>query len=88
MLITYTLMLIEGILEDNRNRIQYLVSIQRSHNKGKKEDLVKLLLNFVKKCQEQDQRDLACRILAMLIEAHEYKNCDEDSKAFLIWLLN
>ena len=26
-LITYTLMLIDGILEDNRNRIQYLVSI-------------------------------------------------------------
>lgn len=46
-LITFTLLLIDGILEDNRNRIQYLISIQRSHKKEKKEDLVGVLLSFL-----------------------------------------
>jgi hypothetical protein len=41
------LLLIDGILEDNRSRIQYLVSIQRSHKKDKKEDLIAVLNSFL-----------------------------------------
>ena len=41
------LLLIDGILEDNRSRIQYLVNIQRSHKKEKKEDLIGVLNSFL-----------------------------------------
>lgn len=41
------LLLIDGILEDNRSRIQYLVNIQRSHKKEKKEDLIAVLNSFL-----------------------------------------
>lgn len=88
-LVTLALLLIDGILEDNRSRIQYLVSIQRSHKKEKKEDLIGVLLSFLYQNNEQqnDQRDLAAHILSMLIEAHEYKNCVSESRQFLNWLL-
>ena len=46
-LVNYALMLIDGILEDSRVRIQYLVNIQRSHKKEKKEDLIGLLNSFL-----------------------------------------
>ena len=46
-LVTFALMLIDGILEDSRGRIQYLVGIQRSHKKDKKEDLIGLLNSFL-----------------------------------------
>jgi hypothetical protein len=70
MLITYALLLIDGILEDNRSRIQYLVGIQRSHKKEKKEDLIGILTSFLYQNNDKDssQRDIASHILAMLIE--------------------
>jgi len=46
-LVTFALMLIDGILEDSRTRIQYLVGIQRSHKRDKKEDLIGLLNSFL-----------------------------------------
>ena len=39
-LVTMALLMIDGILEDKRTRIQFLVNIQRSHKKEKKEDLI------------------------------------------------
>jgi V-type H+-transporting ATPase subunit H len=33
------------------------------------------------------QKDLAAHILSQLIEAHEYKNCEEQARQFLNWLL-
>lgn len=69
-LVTFALMLIDGILEDSRSRIQYLVNIQRSHKKEKKEDLIGVLNSFLwqNNSKETEQRDLASHILAMLIE--------------------
>ena len=88
-LVTFSLLLIDGILEDNRSRINYLLAIQRSHKKDKKEDLIDVLQSFLthNTAQENDQRDLASHILAMLIEAHEYKNCQQHARSFLNWLL-
>lgn len=47
------------------------------------------MLSFLYQNNEQsnDQRDVASHILAMLIEAHEYKNCANESRQFLNWLL-
>lgn len=52
-LVTLALLLIDGILEDSRSRIQYLVNIQRSHKKEKKEDLIGVLLSFLYQNNEQ-----------------------------------
>lgn len=64
------LLLIDGILEDKRSRIQALVNIQRSHKKEKKEDLIAVLNSFLHQnnAKTNDQRDLAAHILAQLIE--------------------
>lgn len=65
------------------------MSIQRSHKKEKKEDLIAILSSFLwqNAAKENDQRDLASHILAMLIEAHEYKNCPQQAKEFMNYLL-
>lgn len=88
-LVNYALMLIDGILEDSRTRIQYLVNIQRSHKKEKKEDLIGVLNSFLWQNNQSEtlQRDLASHILAMMIEAHEYKNCHIEAKQFMNWLI-
>ncbi len=69
-LVTMALLLIDGILEDKRSRIQFLVNIQRSHNKDKKVDLIQVLNSFLHQNNNKsnDQRDLAAHILAQLIE--------------------
>ena len=69
-LITYALLLIDGILEEKRSRIQILVNIQQSKNKNRQEDLIAVLLSFIwqNNREETVQRDLASHILAMLIE--------------------
>ena len=46
-LITYALLLIDGILEEKRSRIQILVNIQQSKNKNRQEDLIAVLLSFI-----------------------------------------
>jgi len=63
-------LLIDGILEEKRSRIQILVNIQQSKNKNRQEDLIAVLLSFIwqNNREETVQRDLASHILAMLIE--------------------
>lgn len=67
---TLALLIIDGILEDNRSRIQFLVNIQKSKNKEKHVDLIGILNSFlwISSNQTTEQRDLAAHILAMLIE--------------------
>jgi hypothetical protein len=70
--------LIDGILEEKRSRIEHLVSIQRTNKKNNHEDLIGVLNSFLWTYKQStiEQRDLASHILAQLIEAHEYKNCE------------
>ena len=69
-LVTFALLMIDGILEERRSRIEYLIDIQGSSNKKKKEDLIGTLISFLFKNggPVTVQRDLACHILAQLIE--------------------
>lgn len=46
-LLTYTLCLINGIIEDRRIRIKYLVGIQKSKNDEKQKDLIGILNSFI-----------------------------------------
>ena len=65
-LVTFALLLIDGMLEEKRSRIQYLVNIQRSHKKEKREDLIAVLNSFLwtHNSEHVVQRDLAAHILA------------------------
>ncbi len=69
-LVTFALLLIDGMLEEKRSRIEYLVSIQRSHKKDKREDLIGVLNSFLwsNTSSTVEQRDLAAHILSQLIE--------------------
>ena len=70
-LVTYALLLIDGILEERRSRIEYLINIQSSFNKKRFIDLISILNSFLfthNKPKEEVQRDLACHILSQLIE--------------------
>lgn len=88
-LLTYTLCLINGIIEDRRIRIKYLVGIQKSKNEEKQKDLIGILNSFIIQNVEKEnvQRDLAAHTLSMLIEAVEFEHCKETSKQFLMYLL-
>lgn len=84
-LVTFALLLIDGMLEEKRSRIENLVAIQRSKKKDKAEDLIGVLNSFLWSNNTEIQKDLASHILSMLIEyasliiscrAHEYTNCE------------
>jgi hypothetical protein len=65
-LVTFALLLIDGLLEENRSRIEFLVGIQGSKNKSRQQDLVGLLNSFLitHGTEHRIQRDLAAHILA------------------------
>ena len=88
-LTSWVLLFLDGMLEDNRTRVENLVAIQRSHKKDKKEDLISILLDFITANNLQDciQRDTAAHVLAMLIEATGYKHCAQQAKSFLAWIV-
>ena len=69
-LVTYALLLIDGLLEEKRSRIEFLVGIQGSKNKARQQDLVANLNSFLitHGSENKIQRDLAAHILAQLIE--------------------
>lgn len=84
---TFALLYVDGLLEDNRERILNLVSIQ--HNiKGNSMDLVHILLQFLirNNSDNNNQRDLAARILAFLIEACGYEKHQKEANDLLNWV--
>lgn len=46
-LITFALLYVDGMLEENRSRIDNFVAIQKSFNPERKKDLIKILLDFL-----------------------------------------
>jgi len=44
------LALINGILEDKRTRVRSIVAMEKSANKDKKVDAMKILFNFLQRC--------------------------------------
>lgn len=70
-LITWALLYIDGMLEENRNRIDNIVAIQNSFNQARKLDCIGILLNFLISNNDSKNynRNTASRVLAMLIEA-------------------
>lgn len=69
-LVTYALLLIDGLLEEKRTRIEHLIAIQASQRKDKALDLIGILNSFLWSNPKatQEQKDLAAHILSQLIE--------------------
>lgn len=69
-MVTYALLLIDGLLEEKRTRIEHLIAIQASHKKDKQLDIIAILNSFLWSNPKatQEQKDLASHILAQLIE--------------------
>lgn len=85
----WALALINGIIEDKRTRLKRLVAIQKSKSKERYLDLIGILQSFLVRSMDgprRQERDLAAHTLAMLIEALEYKNCQDVASNFLNYL--
>jgi hypothetical protein len=83
-LVQWTLLYLDGALEENRSRVDLLVAIQKSSNMDKHMDLVSILLNFLirKGPADKNQSDLAGRILAMLLESLGFEQCETAASDF------
>lgn len=87
-LITFALLYIDGMLEENKNRIDNFISIQNSFNAQRKKDLISILLNFLISNNDAKNynRNTASRVLSMLIEATGYSHCDKHAIDFMNWI--
>lgn len=87
-LITWSLLYIDGMLEENRNRIHNLVAIQNSYNAGRKMDLIGILLNFLISNNDSKtyNRNTASRVLSILIESAGYEHCKDHAIDFMNWI--
>ena len=47
LLVKWALAMINGIIEDNRSRIKFLAQIQKSYNREKKLDCIRILVSFL-----------------------------------------
>jgi hypothetical protein len=66
-LINYTLFTLDGMLEDNRERVRLMVDGIMNDFKDSL-DLIKILTNLIKRTNEQVHRDVASHILVLIIE--------------------
>jgi V-type H+-transporting ATPase subunit H len=87
-LITWALLYLDGLIEENRNRIENLVAIQNSFNPARKLDCIGILLNFLISNSDNKpyNRNTASRIQAILIEASGYQNCKDHAIDFMNWI--
>lgn len=87
-LVAFSLLYLDGMIEEDRNRIDNFVAIQKSHKKDRQMDLIGILIDFLHQIdpnQESYQRDTAARICIMLIEAVGFDNCSQKALDFHNW---
>jgi V-type H+-transporting ATPase subunit H len=89
-LITFALLYIDGMLEENRNRIENFIAIQKSFNPNTKKDLIGILLNFLISNNDPKNynRNTASRVLSMLIEATGFEPCKDHALDFMNSIYN
>lgn len=87
-LITWALLYIDGMLEENRNRITNIAAIQNSFKEARKMDCISILLNFLISNNDSKNynRNAAARVLSMLIEAAGFENCKDHAIDFMNWI--
>jgi V-type H+-transporting ATPase subunit H len=87
-LITWALLFIDGMLEENRNRIDNIIYVQNSYKPARKMDCIGIMLNFLISNSDSKNynRNSASRILSMLIEAAGFENCKDHAVDFMNWI--
>lgn len=87
-LITWALLFLDGMLEENRNRIENIIYLQKSYNAARKMDCIGIMLNFLisNNDSKNNNRNTATRILAMLIEATGFEHCKDHAIDFMNWI--
>ena len=65
-LIYFCLAHLDGILEDQRSRVKFMVEIMNDFKN--KMDLITILHKFIDRSQIQHHRDIASHVLSLLIE--------------------
>ena len=86
-IIFFCLAHLDGILEDNRSRIKYYMALMTQDFKNPL-NMIKILVDFIQKSQEQSHRDIASHILVLLIDAHKYEKCESDARHFMNLITN
>lgn len=92
-LVRWALALINGIIEDRRDRIKFMAQLQKSSNPNKKLDCIRILNSYLNQQMEADQkheRDMAAHTLAQLISNTGLGNkgiFKEEASNFLNYLL-
>ena len=84
--------MINGIIEDNRSRVFILNALQKSHNKSKRVECIRILLSYLTQTtdvKQRSNRDLAAHTLAQIISTLgiEKEQIAADAENFLIYLI-
>ena len=85
---SFALLFLDGCLEEDRNRIDNLIAIQKSHKKERQMDLIDILNKFLHMGdpgQDTHQKDTAAKICIMLIEACGYDSFQQKATDFHNW---
>lgn len=87
-LLSWALLYIDGMVEENRNRVDNIVAIQNSFNPQRKMDCVGVLLNFLisNNDSKNHNRNTAARVLSMLVEASGFEHCKDHAIDFMNWI--
>jgi len=83
----FILCLINGILEDQRTRVKYIIAMIKSQ---KSLDCIKILFEFLQSnsnINDMGKRELAANTLSILVQEYTYENCSKHAKDFLNWLI-
>jgi len=89
----FILCLINGILEDQRTRVKYIIAMIKSSNPNPSKgpvDCIKILFEFLQSnsnINDMGKRELAANTLSILVQEYTYENCSKHAKDFLNWLL-
>mmetsp|Transcript_19642 Transcript_19642/g.30293 ORF Transcript_19642/g.30293 Transcript_19642/m.30293 type:complete len:384 (+) Transcript_19642:2-1153(+) len=85
-LIAYALAHLDGILEDNRARVQHYIAIMNEFKDS--ENVIAILNSFIHQNNIQDtiQRDIASHVLAILIAYTNFDKCHKEAREFLNYL--
>lgn len=83
MITQYLIFLLDGILEDDKDRISVFVTIQK--DKKNKEDIVAALKSFIVSGDQagQETRDVSAHILTQLLVCKDLKGMEEEMKTVL-----
>eukprot|EP00826_Nyctotherus_ovalis_P011796 TRINITY_DN13072_c0_g1_i26.p3 TRINITY_DN13072_c0_g1~~TRINITY_DN13072_c0_g1_i26.p3 ORF type:complete len:169 (-),score=77.97 TRINITY_DN13072_c0_g1_i26:912-1418(-) len=86
-LVKYFILLLDGMIEDDKDRLSLLTGLQKGKDK---EDIVDLFMRYFVGASNADQgtKDVVANILAKLLTSKDLKGMEDKMKEFLNYLLS